>query len=358
MERRVDNVLRGRWKPGLDEKRRLVYVTDDGTTILAREPIAEKAWPEVVEQVVEANRPYSDRVRPRDVKGEPGGLIFIREGRRAIVVGDLHGRFSNLEHILKDKNNLQDILSGNAHLIFTGDALHPSASVVARREAYEHSIRVMILVMTLKAVNPVNVHYLIGNHDNAHVGGRQAGGGEAQRDGLFERFVIEEYGEAVFEHYRQFVLASPVAAKVKAPGGYTLLVHAGLTPRVLSEQGLVNIFVRGRGGRELQELLWSRNYDKDILERCLRNVGARFVVTGHTSPTRSRAARYGLDMLGEGVCAHVHGLQVILSAQRNTFGYLDLDMTRPLPEKISDLRAADGRPAFRVLRPRIAARNP
>ena len=253
--------------------------------------------------------------------------------------------------------NLQDILSGETHLIFTGDAVHPRSSAAESPEAYEDSFCVMLLIMTLKAENPFNIHYLVGNHDNAHVGGRPAGRGQVRQDKLFHKFVTEKFGEAVFEHYREFVMNSPVAAKVKAPNGYVVLVHAGLTPRVLSEQGLVNILVKGRQGPELQELLWSRNYERETLERCLTNVGARFIIAGHTSPTKQRAERYGLELLVEGVFAHVHGLQIILNAQRNIFGYLDFDMKRPLPADVTELRASDGRSAFRVLRPKNLAPN-
>jgi len=346
-----------RWKVVLDGQYGLVYVRADGAMVRAADWLHAKTAPGLLQHVTEALRPYPDSVRPRDVRGESGGLIFVRGGRRAVIVGDLHGRFDNLEHILRDKHNLRDVLAGDAHLIFTGDALHPRSSAATRRSAYEGAICAMMLIVTLKAQNPSNVHYLIGNHDNVHVGGRSAAGRQARQDDLFEHFVIRELGEAAFEAYRRFVLASPVAAKLQAPGGSVLLVHAGLSPRVLDERGLVNIFVRGRAGRALEELLWTRNYDEDVLDRCLRNVGAKFVITGHTAPTRARAARYGLSLLGEGVCAHVHERQVILSAQHNTFGYVDLDMTRPLPDRVSDLRAPDGRPAFRVLRPRTALQS-
>ena len=101
-------------------------------------------------------------------------------------------------------------------------------------------------------------------------------------------------------------------------------------------------------------MLWGRNYDRAHLETCLANVGAGFIISGHTAPTRERAARYGLTVLGEGVFAHVHELQVIMCAQKDIFGYLDLDMKRSLPENVSDLLAPDGRPGFRMLRPKPA----
>jgi len=357
IERFSDDIRTWQWRTDLDSKGRLVYATGSGAVIPGRGAIARDVGVQVIEQACKATRPYSDRLRPRDMRGEPGGLVIIEDVRRAIVVGDLHGRYDNLEHILRDKNNLADIMAGDAHLIFTGDAVHPRFASVNNPAAYEDSFCVMLLIMTLKAENPFNVHYLIGNHDHAHVGGARANRGSVPQDVLFEKYAVEKFGSEVFGRYRQFVQDSPITAKLKAPNGWLLIVHAGLTPRVLSEQGLVNIFIKGRQGPEIQELLWSRNYDRATMEKCLSNLNAKFIIAGHTNPTKDRESKYGITVIAEGVFAHVHDLQVVLNAQRNVFGYMDIDLTRELPEKVTDLRAPDGRPAFRMLRPKGAENN-
>jgi hypothetical protein len=359
VEQLVDEIRKWQVKTTLDASGRLVYSTAGGAVVPPRDLIGTQVGISVIEQAVKAQRPYADKARPRDSRGEPGGLILIEEGQRAIVVGDLHGRYDNLEQILKDKNNLQDIVSGKAHLIFCGDAVHPRSTAMERPEAYEDSFCVMLLIMTLKAENPFNVHYLIGNHDNAHVGGPPAGRGQVQQDKMFKKFVSEKFGESVFEHYCEFVANSPVAAKVRTPNGYVLLVHACLTPRAPDTQALINIFSEGRTGEALQDLLWSRNYERGMIEKALAGIGAKFVISGHTSPKASRAERYGFNIIANNVVAHVHDLQIILSAQGNSFGYAVIDMTHPLPDKITDMTAPDGRPALRVLQPkRIATAKP
>jgi hypothetical protein len=355
VEHLVDEIRKWQVKTTLDASGRLVYSTAGGAVVPPRDLIGTQVGISVIEQAVKAQRPYADKVRPRDSRGEPGGLILVAGGRQAIVVGDLHGRYDNLESILKDRNNLQDIVSGKAHLIFCGDAVHPRSSRIESPEAYEDSFCVMLLIMTLKAENPFNVHYLIGNHDNAHVGGPPATRGQVQQDELFKKFVTEKFGASVFEHYCQFVANSPVAAKVKTPNGNVLLVHACLTPRAPNAQALINIFSEGRTGEALQDLLWSRNFDRAMIEKSLAGVGAKFAISGHTSPKASRAERYGFNVLANHVVAHVHELQIILSAQGNSFGYAVIDMTHPLPDKITDMTTPDGRPAFRVFRPKAAA---
>jgi hypothetical protein len=348
-ERLLDEIRKWQWKTNLDSEGRLVYSTASGAMIPARGTIADKVGPEVIQRAVKAQRPYSDKVRPRDARGEPGGLIIIEGGQRAIVVGDLHGRYDNLEQILKDKNNLQDILAGRAHLIFTGDAIHPRSSATESAQAYEDSFCVMLLIMTLKAENPFNIHYLLGNHDNAHVGGTHASRGQVRQDMRFKKFVSEKFGADVFDHYREFIRNSPVAAKVRTPNGWLIMVHACLSPRVLNDKGLINIFIPGRKGPALRDLLWSHRYEREVIEQCLANVGAKFVISGHTSPKAKRVAQYGFEILAEGVAAHVHDLDLVLSAQRNVFGYADVDMTRPLPEKVFEMTAMDGKPAVRIL---------
>ena len=357
VEQLLDDVRKWQVKTTLDANGRLVYATPTGKVVPPRDVITQKAGPQVIDQAVKAQRPYADKMRPRDVRGEPGGLLVLNEGERAIVVGDLHGRYDNLEYILKDKTNLRDILDGTAHLIFTGDAVHPRSATINNPEAYEDSFCVMLLIMTLKAENPFNVHYLIGNHDNAHVGGLPAGRGQVRQDELFEAFILEKFGRTVFDRYCDFVTMSPVSAKLKTAGGHILLVHAGLSPRILNEGGLINILVKGRQSVALQDLLWSRNYESAVLDKCMANVGVKFIVAGHTTPTTERAQRYGFEVIAEGVAGHVHQRQIILSAQHNMFGYLDVDMKRPLPERITDLIARDGRPAFRIMKPKVAPKD-
>lgn len=352
----LDEIRQWQWKTSVDAQGRLVYATPGGKQVPPRAIIAEKVGPAVIERAVKALRPYAEKLRPRDVRGEPGGLVKIEDAARAIIVGDLHGRYHNLEYILKDKNNLEDILAGRAHLVFTGDAIHPPRAALQDSTTYEDSFCTMMLIVTLKAENPSNVHYLIGNHDHAHIGGRPAGRGDVRQDMLFEKYAIERFGKPTFEHYREFVRLSPVALKFRAPNGCLLVVHAGLTPRILSEQGLINIGVRGPRGVEVTDMLWSRKYDdRPRLAKCLANVDARLMVVGHTPPTLARARRYGLDVIAPNVFAHVHNLAVIINAQGGLFGYLDLDLTRPLPDSVTDLLAPNGKPAFRLLRPRNLA---
>jgi len=354
LEQLLDDIRQWQWKTTLDEDGRIAFATGSGVAVPGRGNIIHEVGPKVVEQAIKAQRPYADKVRPRDLHGKPGGLVVLRGIDRLIVVGDLHGRYDNLEWILRDKHNLKSVIDGESHLVFTGDAVHPRSSRMNSDEAYEDSFCVMLLIMTLKAENPFNCHYLIGNHDNAHVGGYHVGRGTVQQDAAFEKFIKRKFGASVLERYREFVLNSPAALIAHAPNGAILLVHATPAQRVLNDQGLVNIFVQGRQNPALRELLWGRNFNPNIIGDSAERVGARFVIGGHTVPSLRNAKKHGFEAIGSPAFGQAGDVQIIMSAQCDVFGYMDVDLTRPLPEKIGDLKAPDGRHACRIIKPRGA----
>ena len=74
----------------------------------------------------------------------------------------------------------------------------------------------------------------------------------------------------------------------------------------------------------------------------------------HKQLQKEYAERYGFVAFGPPAFGQVGDVQLIINAQCDVFGYLDIDLTRPLPESVSDLKAPDGRQACRLLRPRNA----
>lgn len=354
VEQLLDDIRQWQWKTTLDEDGRIAFATGSGVAVPGRSNIIHEVGPKVVEQAIKAQRPYADKARPRDVMGRPGGLVVVSDAKRLLVVGDLHGRYDNLEWILRDKRNLRSIIEAQAHLVFTGDAVHPRSSRMNSDEAYEDSFCVMLLIMTLKAENPFNVHYLIGNHDNAHVGGYAVGRGTVQQDAAFEKFIKKKFGASVLARYREFVLNSPAAMLAHAPNGAILLVHATPSQRVLNDQGLVNIFVQGRQSPALRELLWGRNFNPNVISDSAERVGARFVIGGHTVPSKRNAKKHGFEAIGSPAFGQAGEVQIIMSAQCDVFGYMDIDLTRRLPNTVGELKGPDGQHACRIIRPRGA----
>ncbi|HRU04704.1 MAG TPA: metallophosphoesterase family protein [Candidatus Brocadiia bacterium] len=352
-ERLLDDIRRWQWKTTLDANGRIAFATGSGAAVPGRGSIIQEVGPQVIEQATKAQRPYSDDARPRDLRNEPGGMVNIRGAKRLIVVGDLHGRYDNLEAILGDKNNLKSVIDGEAHLVFMGDAVHPASSKLNTDKHYEDSFAVMLLIMSLKAENPFNVHYLLGNHDNAHAGGAPVGRAAVRQDATFESFIRRKVHASVLKRYREFVLNCPVAVRAFGAEGAILMVHATLSDRILNEAGYINIFMQGRRSKAIEELLWSRDFNPERIRKLAGRAGCRLVIGGHTVPTRDRAVKYGFEAIRPPAFGKAGDVQLILAAQNDLFGYVDVDLTRPVPESVTRLAAPDGRGACRAL---VAAR--
>jgi hypothetical protein len=338
------------WRTYKDEEGHIIFDAGAGLRVPIRGDIRELAHPQIIAQAVRQQPPYPDAVRPRNLRGEPGALLQIENAKRLLVVGDLHGRYDNLELVLADKDNWDALRDGAAHLLFLGDAIHPRTAEADQDIANVDSFRVLFLILSLQAENPGRVHYLIGNHENAHIGGLGAGKGDLDVEEAFTGFIRDNFGPVVLETYEGFLKSSPVVAKVRMADGCLVALHASLTALVRNEQGLVNLTVKGRKGKPITEILWNRNFDQSVVASALAAIQAKLALSGHTNPTTSGAEKYGFTCMLDNAFAHVHGRQLIVSSQSNTLGYLDIDLTRPMPKAVEDLRAPDGKYAMRALR--------
>ena len=100
--------------------------------------------------------------RPRDSRGEPGGLVEIPDGTRPIVVGDLHGRVDNLATILSEGRTLDALEEGTAALILLGDVIHPEDGDLADMGG---SLLITDMVIRLMIAFPGRIIHLRGNHE-------------------------------------------------------------------------------------------------------------------------------------------------------------------------------------------------
>jgi hypothetical protein len=340
------------WRTRLDEEGHILFDAGGGLVVPIRDDISELARPQIIAQAIRQQPPYPEDVRPKNLRDVPGALVYIREAKRLIVFGDLHGRYDNLELALADKENWQALKSGDAHLMFLGDAVHPRSALGDQEAANADSFRVLLLILSLQAENPGRVHYLVGNHENAHVGGLGTGKGDKDLEEGFADFIRKKFNETVLETYEKFLDRAPIVAKIGMAGGSLLAMHASVSPMVRNEQGLINLTAKGRKGKALTDMLWSRHFDAPTITKCLHAVDAHLAIAGHTRPTKDAARKYGFTCMLDPAFGHCHGKQLILCSQNNTFGYLDIDLTQRVPSTVEDLKAPDGKYAFRVIRRR------
>lgn len=338
------------WRTYMDEEGHVIFDGGAGLRVPISGDISRLAKSEIIAQAIRQQPVYPDAVRPKNALNKPGGLLQLTKAKRMIVVGDLHGRYDNLELILADKDNWAAVKEGRAHLLFLGDVIHPSTSTGDMEALNYDSFRILLLVLSLRAENPGTVHYILGNHENAHVGGPATAKGTEDVGTGFEGFIKKRFGEVILHSYEDFLRDCVVAVKIRMKNIHVLAVHASLSPLVKNEQGLINLTVKGRRGKALTEMLWHRVFDPKTLHSCLAAVGCKFAIAGHTRPTKSAAKKYGFTCMLEPAFGHVHGRQLIVISQNNTFGYLDLDLTNPPARSVEDFKSPDGKYAFRVIK--------
>ena len=346
------------WRTYMGDDGHVIFDAGGGLVMPISGDIKQFARPGIIAQAIRQQPAYPSEIRPNNIRKNPGALLTIKDAQRLLVVGDLHGRYENLELVLADKDNWQALKEGTTHLVFLGDAIHPRSSTSNQDSANADSLRVMLLIMSLRAEHPGSVHYLLGNHENAHIGGLGVGKGKTDVRMGFRTFVERHISVIVLDAYRDFLRSAPAAAKFAMQNGQLLLVHASPSPLVHSDEGLINLTLNGHQGKALTDIVWRRNFDPEVLRGCLRDVGADFAICAHTHPTAKGEAKYGYKCFLDHAFGGVAGLLLIVNSQNNTFGYVDIDLTQPVPKRVEELKAPDGNSAFRAMRRAGIARTP
>ncbi|MCX7024777.1 MAG: metallophosphoesterase [Spirochaetes bacterium] len=184
--------------------------------------------------------------RPRDPNGLPGGLIDLPEGRRPIIIGDLHAAVSHLDFILSHWTNRADMESGKAFILFLGDSLHDDRTGYMREMV--NSLAMLNEVFRLIVKHPGRVYYLRGNHDTFDERLRKSGIAQGAE---FRKALVaaegEEYALAVgdwFESLPYFAIGN----------GY-VVTHAGPVRGGCGREELIHI--RRRPDYAMQ-LIWNR----------------------------------------------------------------------------------------------------
>ncbi len=255
-------------------------------------------------------------VRWLDDHGKPGALVEIKNADRLIVIGDLHGAYENLAAILKEVDIERALRKDkNAHLVITGDAIHTHRSELFEDpKAYADSFTTLLQILALKRRFPVQVHYLPGNHDYAHLPHEMGGLAIWQQKRLttqnsfFEKEVFGEgkpFSEEALEGFKNYIQASPVVLKIHSEDDRTkiLLAHAGAVHNIQSLKDVINFFTpevrdltriprsqkEQRQTNPLLETLWSRDYSERAIADYVEKNGVDFAIGGHTTTTMEQA---------------------------------------------------------------------
>ncbi len=175
-----------------------------------------------------AEEPY----RPKNLQGQPGGLVEIPADATPVIVGDLHAQVNNLLKILSENCLLDCLRMKTATLIILGDAVH--SEMIHETAKFETSMLIMDLIFRLKLIYPGNLFYIRGNHDSFDP--------EIDKNGvlqgiLWREALLRQRGEAYVREMQTFYDALPYVIRSDS----FLACHAGPPRATIGRNDLINI---------------------------------------------------------------------------------------------------------------------
>ena len=276
--------------------------------------------------------------RPRNNKGNAGGLIEISSKTSPVIVGDLHAQVDNLLKILSENCLLDCLRLKTATLIILGDAIHSENA--HEMDQFETSMLMMDLIFRLKLTFPDNFFYIRGNHDSFSP--------EINKNGFLQGELFEETlrnlrGE---EYVREMNIFYNNLAYILSSTDF-LCCHAGPPRRNMKRSELINIDPDSQLAKELTTTRLQRpnhlsGYNKSDVKKFRKNLKLPAKTTffvGHTPMDP-----FGSYWLNAGTIKNHH---IIYSAHddgpsifiRTNDNFMPISFpTEPLTEFINDLK--------------------
>ena len=302
---------------------------------------------------IDAMLSYPKKVRPGtspqneaqkvNFESEPGAIIHLTEGKNVLPIGDLQGHYHNFIEILMHPKVMSGLQDGTLHLLFLGDLIHPSGSLMTQDDGQLQSLATLILFMQIKKEFPRNVHTILGNHELAHIKGSHYSSTKKDvdnkphvQDREFEKFLESRFNfkpaKQIFADMDEFFRAWPLMARIKVGGEYLMALHArppmsvefaekvSDVARILtSSEGqlsevdlelldfenldqLANILLFGGYDFKINPyfatLLNNREFNLKKLHVFLSIMGLAGILTGHTVPIPQYAKTRGFKLFG------------------------------------------------------------
>lgn len=241
-------------------------------------------------------------------------IPFTQENERVTVIGDLHGQFATLLHIVTESG---DDTGGNSKL-----AVGPDRAGMRRRYVFVgdyinrefDSLPVLMLAYVMKCAYPDDVFLIRGNHETA---------GNASTNGGIQNKLAEELKQRYSKRSdAKDVLKSVTDSFMFLPIGYVidqsiLVVHAGIGPnpsKIFTIKALngINRKVANTSG-DLNAIINARpvdirtgitSYTIDHVRQFLDRENLKCLVRGHDSPRQG--IQNGPKSNGENICVTVH----------------------------------------------------
>ncbi len=261
-----------------------------------------------------------------------------------MVSTDLHGNWDDFAS-LRARFLAESATESETHWAILGDVVHgPSPKArVSRPDLYDYddcSIEIVAAILELQRENPGRVHYVLGNHDHGHVGGRHTAKFYPDEVVVLEsRCTREQLADirALFE---------PALLAIAAPCG-VLLSHGSPdgSLRAFADLDQVNLTMLANDAyhrRLLASVLGSYGQPDEVSERLLERVSATAV------PVSVVVHGHDRDELGWFASGTHQFCPVLFGAPRANRRYVRLDLaaryrsTADLREGVEVLRVHDG----------------
>jgi hypothetical protein len=219
--------------------------------------------------------------------------VVVLPGRGTLLAAtDLHGNLPDFQALARRFLDLAEAAADPPHLLLCGDLVHGPA--LARDDWPEHlgdfyadaSADLLDEARRLQQRFPGRVHYLLGNHEHAHLGGPRLSKFHPDE----ARHLEESYGTARFGAVRDWMAGWPLAAVAPAAG--IAFTHAAPHAVIASAADLDAAPLTGHEHVPLHEmagsgvagaLLWARTTTAARAAAFLRALhpGCRVAVFGH-----------------------------------------------------------------------------
>jgi hypothetical protein len=215
-------------------------------------------------------------------------VVELPDRGRLIVATDLQGNVADFERVAAAFRKAAAEPDGAA-LVVTGDLVHGPEIPEGHWPEYlgtyfrADSKRLLELAQELSEEHPGRVHYLLGNHEHAHVGGPVVSKFFANEALRLERLMGAERSAFVRDWFKSW----PLVAIARRAG--ILMLHAAPNATLSSPADLDRVRLDPPGGAEgvvdevLAEVLWARTASESRAWSFLRvfDPGLAVAVYGH-----------------------------------------------------------------------------
>ncbi|MDG6100928.1 metallophosphoesterase [Dactylosporangium aurantiacum] len=282
-------------------------------------------------------------------------IVTLPPVGRLLAVTDLHGNLADFHAIAARFKSLVAVPGPPPHLLFCGDLVHgPAIALTAWPEHLgdfyvDQTPRLLSEARQLATAFPGQIHFLLGNHEHAHLGGPQLSKFHPDEAAYLEG----QYAAGDFDAIRQWMAGWLLA--VVAPAAGIAFTHAAPHAQISGPGDLDNLKLAGYESVPLVDmsstgplgaLLWARTTSAERAFAFLRALdpGCRVAVFGH-------------DIVREGHLIEHEPLLCVSSSFGCYNGdkvYLEWDLARPAGSAAEVARAGlrplypDARPVHRT----------